>query len=241
MDIPADLLQPLRRPIFILSGAGLSAASGIPTFRDQGGLWEGNDPRELATPEAWFRDRDKVRRFYRWRVQNMGAARPNEAHRALVRLQAALGPRTVVLVTQNVDGLLQQAGRDLGIDAQVMEMHGTIHQQRCEAEESHPAFSTEEEVPRCPTCGAFARPAVVWFGEMPHHLDIIGQMLQQVRTFISVGTSGQVYPAAGFVKLARPRALCLEINAEATSEAFHHSLVGRAEELLPRLVEAWTR
>ncbi len=224
-------------PIFVLSGAGLSAASGVPTFRDANGLWEGHAVEDVATPEAWFRDRELVRRFYDQRRLRCADVSPNAGHLALAELQRTLGPERVALVTQNIDGLLQAAGAP-----DVVEMHGSLWRLRCEVDEEHPRVSTagaQGRSARC-GCGALLRPAVVWFGEMPEHLERIYRMLRRCRTFVSVGTSGVVYPAAGMVFEAKKAgARCIEVNPKPVGGAFDEVSAEGSETALPRLVESW--
>lgn len=236
MSLPSP--PPPGGRVLVLSGAGLSAASGVPTFRGAGGLWEGQRVEDVATPEAWYRDRDAVRRFYDGRRIGMGGVAPNAGHEALVRLQRAWGADRVALVTQNIDGLLSAAGAE-----DVLEMHGSIRHLRCEADEEHPWVpiqGAQDRDARCRICGAWLRPAVVWFGEIPLQMDRIGGLLQTCHTFLSVGTSGLVYPAAGFVRVARQLgARTIEVNPEPSGDLFHVVVAEGAEVALPRLVEHW--
>lgn len=229
--------------IVILSGAGLSAASGVPTFRGAGGLWRGYKATELATPEAFARDPALVRAFYDMRREALRGIEPNPGHDALVRLQAAWGPERVLLATQNVDGLLQQAAARAGVDATILEMHGSIRRLRCHRDPAHPQPAIEgaqDPSVDCAVCGGPLRPAVVWFGEVPLFLDSIGAALSACTWFVSVGTSGVVYPAAGFVGLARRSgARCLEINPDPTQGVFDEQIAEGSETALPRLVEEW--
>jgi NAD-dependent deacetylase len=224
--------------ILVLSGAGLSAASGVPTFRDKDGLWEGYEITQVATPSAWFADRELVRRFYSERRLACALVEPNEGHYALARLQGALGTDQVVLVTQNIDGLLQKAGCQ-----EVIEMHGSLWRLRCEDNPRHPTVRFEgvqDGSEACSRCGAALRPDVVWFGEMPYFMDRIGQALPQCRTFLSVGTSGVVYPAAGFVAQASAMgALCIEVNPAPAGGPFHRVIAEPSEAALPKLVNDW--
>jgi NAD-dependent deacetylase len=227
-------------PVLVLSGAGLSAASGVPTFRDKDGLWEGYEITEVATPGAWFKDRDLVRRFYNERRLSCSQVQPNEGHYALARLQNTLGSDKVILVTQNIDGLLQKAGCK-----EVIEMHGSLWRLRCEDNPRHDKLnfdSAQDGNERCGQCGANLRPDVVWFGEMPYSLDHIGQELSRCRTFLSVGTSGLVYPAAGFVAQASALgALCIEVNPKPAGGPFHEIIAEPSETALPMLTETWLR
>lgn len=225
-------------PFFILSGAGLSAASGVPTFRDADGLWEGHRVEEVATPAGWFADRNLVRRFYDERRIAAAQVKPNPGHDALARLQQRLGVDNVGLITQNIDGLLQKAGAP-----SVIEMHGSLWKLRCEKNEHHPRVpvtGAQDPSARCATCGALLRPAVVWFGEQPEFMWEIYAAVQSCRTFVSVGTSGVVYPAAGLVDTARQvGARCLEVNPRPVGGPFDEVIAEGSEVALPRLVAQW--
>jgi len=224
--------------LVVLSGAGLSAASGVPTFRDKDGLWEGYEITQVATPQAWFADRDLVRRFYSERRLACAQVEPNEGHYALARLQAELGVERVVLVTQNIDGLLQKAGcRD------VIEMHGSLWRLRCEHNPRHGTIeflAAQDGSEICEQCDAAMRPDVVWFGEMPYFMNRIGECLGRCTTFVSVGTSGVVYPAAGFVAEACARgAHCIEVNPQPAGGPFHEVISQGSERALPELARRW--
>jgi NAD-dependent deacetylase len=224
--------------IVVLSGAGLSKASGIPTFRDADGLWEGYRVEEVATPEAWVRDAELVRNFYDVRRVNCTHVLPNAGHEALARLQHRLGPDRVTLVTQNIDGLLQKAGA-----ADVIEMHGSLFRLRCEHDGRHPMVQVagaQSRTARCARCGGRLRPAVVWFGEEPVEMDRILDAISRCDTFVSVGTSGVVYPAAGFASIARRFGKhTIEVNPITTGAVFDEVIAEPAEEALPRLVDRW--
>ena len=235
------LLAILRnaRHVAVLTGAGVSAESGIPTFREaQTGLWTRFRPEELATPEAFERDPGLVWEWYAWRRDIVAKAAPNAGHAALARLRT-LVPR-MTLVTQNVDGLHQQAGsRD------VIELHGNIHRSKCVREnvvvESWP--DAGDVPPRCPRCGAFLRPDVVWFGEnLPAEaLAKAEAAAHSCDVFFSVGTSAAVYPAAHLPLTARDAgATVIEVNKDPTriSGAVTYSLRGASGEILPRLFAA---
>jgi len=232
------LPEPPPGKIVVLSGAGLSAASGIPTFRDENGLWAGHDMDEVATPDGWARDAARVRRFYDERRRAAAVAQPNPGHRALARLQETWGPGRVVLVTQNIDGLLQQAGAH-----EVIEMHGSLWRLQCESDPRHPrhpVHGAQDPSVHCDWCHARLRPAVVWFGEMPQHMDRIYTELMGADAFVAVGTSGVVYPAAGFVQIARQAgARCIEVNPRPSGGPFDEILAEGSEEALPKLVDAW--
>lgn len=184
--------------IVILTGAGISAESGLGTFRDSGGLWAQHSIEDVATPEGFARDPALVHAFYNARRQQAAVALPNAAHQALARLQADL-PGEVVIVTQNVDALHEAGG---ALD--VLHMHGTLAGALCDAcAHRWPAPETMNPGELCPGCGrASARPDVVWFGEMPYHMEQIMDHLAAADIFAAIGTSGQVYPAAGFVQEA---------------------------------------
>jgi NAD-dependent deacetylase len=243
MPIPSDFVHALRDAanIVTLTGAGVSAESGVPTFRDvQEGLWARYDPAELATPEAYSRDPELVARWYDWRRTLCSKASPNPAHLALSWLErfSRDNGRRFNLVTQNVDRLHHAAG-----STGVLELHGTLWIWRClrcgeEREERVVPFT--EYPPRC-SCGGLRRPGVVWFGEaLPEGiLEAANQAASECDLFLSVGTSAVVYPAAGLAHSARRRgARIAEINAQPTplSPLTHWSLQGRCGEILPELL-----
>jgi NAD-dependent deacetylase len=197
--------------VVVLTGAGISAESGLATFRGDGGLWEGRRPEDVATPQAFARSPAMVHRFYNLRRAAVLAALPNPAHFALARLQQALGPR-LTLVTQNIDDLHERAG------ATAIHMHGEVRKARCKACAAVLPWDGELAVADvCPACGRprCLRPHVVWFGENPFHLDEIFAAVEACDVFAAVGTSGRVYPAAGLAAIARAaRARCHEFNLE---------------------------
>ena len=221
--------------ITILSGAGLSAESGLGTFRDKDGLWTKYDLAEVATPEGFAADPAKVHAFYNARRKNAAEASSNAAHSALAHLQAQMGDQ-VTLVTQNVDGLLERAG---AVD--VIHMHGALDRAKCAACD-HCFVAPAQMLPDdpCPRCAKpTTRPDIVWFGEFPEHMDRIERALARCDLFVAIGTSGQVYPAAGFVDLARASgAQTLEINLEPSdiSRSFHDARYGPATETVPAWV-----
>lgn len=234
---PASRRGPGRAPdrIVVLTGAGLSAESGIPTFRDGDGLWERHRIEDVATPEAFDRDPALVLRFYDMRRAAAATAQPNPAHAALARLSHHPG---VTLVTQNIDTLLERAGaRD------VIHMHGRIDGALCAAcDHRWTAPATMAPADPCPACGRpRTRPDIVWFGEMPYHMDQIEQALARAQLFAAIGTSGQVYPAAGFVDFARAvGAETVELNLVPTDDAldrFDASIPGPAGRTVPAWVE----
>jgi NAD-dependent deacetylase len=221
--------------IVILTGAGVSAESGLSTFRDKSGIWTKYDFREVATPEGFARDPGKVLDFYNIRRRNARGARPNAAHAALARLQREHSSE-VVIITQNVDRLHAAAG------SEALHMHGRHDLARCTR--CGARWDAPDEMQtgdRCPSCGAQAtRPDIVWFGEVPHHLDEIARHLASAELFAAIGTSGQVYPAAGFVAEARRHgAQTVEINllVSEVSDQFDEQILGPATEVVPRWVE----
>ena len=223
--------------IVILTGAGVSAESGLATFRGPEGLWEGHRVEDVATPEAFRRDPALVHAFYDARRVKLGSVEPNEAHKALARLDAEW-PGGLLLVTQNVDDLHERAG-----SKRLIHMHGELARGWCLACDER--FRWDEptgEGATCPNCGVQGqvRPDIVWFGEMPYEMEHIDEVLQRCDLFVSIGTSGAVYPAAGFVQTARYcGAKTLEINLEPSlgSYMFDESRTGRAGELVP----AWVK
>lgn len=227
------------RHVCVLTGAGISAESGIPTFRDAlTGLWSKFSPEELATPEAFERDPETVWSWYEWRRQLIRQAQPNAGHLALVELARRVP--CLSLVTQNVDGLHQRAG-----SAGVLEYHGNILRDRCTIEQLVAERSEDARpgLPRCAACGGLLRPDVVWFGEaIPlGPMTLAGAAAEDCDVFLSVGTSSLVYPAAGLAEVAlRRRATVIEINPNATDLSPHADLVlaGPSGQVLPALLQA---
>ncbi|MBO9512284.1 NAD-dependent deacylase [Erythrobacter sp. A6_0] len=224
------------RNIVILTGAGVSAESGIDTFRAEGGLWEQHRVEDVATPEAFERDPDLVLRFYDMRREAIQTKQPNPAHQALAKLDREWSGE-LLIVTQNVDDLHERAGAN-----RILHMHGTHLNAWCTAcDVRSPWRGTLIDRPACPACGEKAlRPDVVWFGEMPYEMDRIFAALREADLFVSIGTSGAVYPAAGFVRNARDLGVkTLELNLEASqgSHWFDQSRHGPASVLVPQWVE----
>ncbi|MFC5729430.1 MULTISPECIES: NAD-dependent deacylase [Nocardioides] len=222
--------------LVVLTGAGISAESGVPTFRDADGLWEGHHVEDVATPEAFERDRPTVQRFYDARRAALAGVAPNPAHQALADLERAVG-EDLLVITQNIDDLHERAG-----SRHVLHMHGELLKALCRTCGGRYAWDGElVSEPGCPGCGvADLRPDVVWFGEMPYELDRIAAALSKADLFVSIGTSGAVYPAAGFVQHALMYgARTLELNLEPSegSHLFHEARHGRAGDLVP----AWVR
>ncbi len=224
------------RNIVILTGAGVSAESGIDTFRDAGGLWEKHRVEDVATPEAFARDPELVLRFYDMRRKAIQTKQPNAAHEALARLDREWDG-DLLIVTQNVDDLHERAGA-----RNVLHMHGTHLNAWCTACDVRSRWTgTLIERPPCPDCGEPAlRPDVVWFGEMPYEMERIYTALRSADLFVSIGTSGAVYPAAGFVRDARNLGVeTLELNLEPSqgSHWFDEARHGPASQIVPSWVD----
>jgi NAD-dependent deacetylase len=237
LQIPDALIAVLRdaHHICVLTGAGVSAESGVPTFRDaQSGLWAKYDPMDLATPQAFVDNPKLIWRWYRWRRELVSQAEPNPAHLALAAL-ADLVPK-LTLVTQNVDGLHQRAG-----SAGVIEFHGNLFDDRCFRDGRLETDLKEAAVPRCSDCDEPLRPGVVWFGEaIPEAaLEQSFAAARECDVFLSIGTSSLVFPAAGLIDLARDAgATTVEINPNPTSASagLDFMLQGNAGLIIPKLV-----
>jgi NAD-dependent deacetylase len=224
--------------LVILTGAGISADSGLATFRGAGGLWEGRRVEEVATPEAWQADPRSVWRFYQLRRAALQGVTPNPAHEALVRLEAELAGHQIpfTLVTQNVDDLHERAG------STPIHMHGELAVLRCEPcghtlrDTEH--FEPDEFLP-CPGCGfERLRPDVVWFGEMPYHMQDIERALTGCTHFAAIGTSGMVYPAAGYLAAARAvgaKTFVNSLDEPGNLDPADTFLEGRATDIVPTL------
>ncbi len=223
--------------IVILTGAGISAESGVPTFRDAGGLWEGHSVEEVATPAAFAKNPTLVHKFYNQRRADLALRAPNPAHLAITKLQRVF-PGQVTLITQNVDDLHERAG-----STQVLHMHGELTKIRCVSCLNEATWlnslTTETACPTCQATGVL-RPHIVWFGEIPFCMPEIQSALQDAEIFVAIGTSGQVYPAASFVDAARMNnALTLEFNVQITpaSIRFDETCTGPASVTVPAWVE----
>ena len=223
--------------IVILTGAGISAESGIATFRGPGGLWEGHRVEDVCTPAALARDPALVHRFYDLRRAALAAVEPNAAHHALAKLDAAW-PGELLIVTQNVDDLHERAGAK-----RMLHMHGELRSALCAACGGRVEWSGDlPPGSACRVCGAQAlRPDIVFFGEMPYHMDTIERALANADLFVSIGTSGAVYPAAGFVQTAKyhgARTLEMNLDRSEGSGWFAESRRGPAGELVPAWVDS---
>jgi NAD-dependent deacetylase len=223
--------------VFVLTGAGISAESGLPTFRASDGLWAGHRVEEVCTPEAWRRNPALVWEFYSERRAQSAKAKPNPAHLALADLEARLGER-FFLCTQNVDDLHERAD-----SVRLVHMHGELAKARCEREcgrppvEDHAIYRSLDEVGHC-ACGGRMRPHIVFFGEIPLEMERIQAEIQKATLMVVVGTSGSVYPAANFVRWAQAtgaRTVYVGPEAPLNAFAFTHVVEGKAGEVLPGL------
>ena len=223
--------------VFVLTGAGISAESGLPTFRASDGLWAGHRVEEVCTPEAWRRNPALVWKFYSERRAQSAKAKPNPAHLALADLEARLGER-FFLCTQNVDDLHERAD-----SVRLVHMHGELAKARCEREcgrppvEDHAIYRSLDEVGHC-ACGGRMRPHIVFFGEIPLEMERIQAEIQKATLMVVVGTSGSVYPAANFVRWAQAtgaRTVYVGPEAPLNAFAFTHVVEGKAGEVLPGL------
>jgi len=223
--------------IVVLTGAGISAESGISTFRDPDGIWSKVDYREVATPQGFAADPGRVHEFYNWRRRNVLAVEPNAAHFALARLEREFAG-DFLLVTQNVDSLHERAG-----STKLIHMHGQHDRALCAGCRARSAWDGDMSLAsHCPACGraGHMRPDVVWFGETPYRMDEIYDALSDCDLFISIGTSGNVYPAAQFVEGARAAgARTVELNLEPSAGIRHfgEAVHGRATEIVPAFVD----
>ena len=233
------VLRPKDR-LFVLTGAGISAESGIPTFRGVNGLWEGHRIEEVATPEAFAADPEMVWRFYSMRREGAAPCKPNPAHISLAELEARMGDR-MTIVTQNVDDLHEQAGSN-----RVIHMHGELFTSRCSRECGEEAladrklYPTRADIATC-KCGALLRPNICWFGEVPFQMEEVFDALERCTAFVTVGTSGVVEPAAGFVRRARRngvRTFYVGPEEPANVLSFEEVFLGKAGEVLPELFRA---
>jgi NAD-dependent deacetylase len=222
--------------IFVLTGAGVSAESGIPTFRGAGGVWRNYRVEEVASPQAWNRDPRLVWEFYTMRRQVAAQAKPNPAHLALAALEQRFGERLVVC-TQNVDNLHELAG-----SRRVIHMHGELFKSRCDTCARPPFADTDlyqptRAIPLC-ACGGRIRPHICWFGEVPFHMETILSEVEKCSVFIAIGTSGVVEPAASLAAIASRRARTVYVGPEqpANVSAFREVHVGTAGALVPELL-----
>ena len=226
--------------VFVLTGAGISAESGLPTFRAEDGLWAGFRVEDVCTPDAWRRDPAGVWAFYSARREQGAEAKPNPAHLALAELEAQLNGR-YFLCTQNVDDLHERAG-----SKNLVHMHGELAKSRCEREcgrppvEDHAVYASLDEAGHC-SCGGRLRPHIVFFGEIPLEMPRIEREISEATMMVVVGTSGSVYPAANFVRWAREsgaRTVYVGPERPLNASAFTYIVEGKAGEVLPGLFQA---
>jgi NAD-dependent deacetylase len=223
-------------PVFVLTGAGISAESGVRTFRDAGGLWHSYRFEDVASPEAWAKDPALVWNFYSERRGQLTGIEPNGAHRALAELERQLDD-AFFLCTQNVDSLHELAGSQ-----RLLHMHGELAKSRCERGHAPPfddtaLYPTLADIPRC-DCGGRIRPHICWFGEVPFDLDRAEAELARCRVFVTIGSSGAVYPAAGFAATARhagARTVYVGPEAPDNADLFDECRLGTATEVVPEL------
>ncbi|MGE0501573.1 MAG: NAD-dependent deacylase [Rhizobiaceae bacterium] len=227
--------------IVVLTGAGISAESGVDTFRDKDGIWSKVDYRDVATPQGYARDPARVHAFYNQRRRGLPSVKPNAAHFALAGLERGFHG-DFLLITQNIDDLHERGG-----STNVLHMHGELARGLCTACELRCDWPGDMDLASaCPNCGSVGtlRPDVVWFGEMPYQMDRIERALAACDLFVSIGTSGNVYPAAGFVAEARAAgAHTVELNLEPSQGArlFEEAHHGRASEIVPAFIERLLR
>ncbi len=227
--------------VVVLTGAGISAESGINTFRDNDGLWENHSIEDVATPTAWINNPDLVWNFYQTRRRQLLEVKPNHAHIALARLEE--GVKEFTLITQNVDDLHERGG-----SSNVIHMHGRLRTLRCEVSQKHEERMDVEDLRddflfcTCCTEPTQVRPDIVWFGEMPMHLDEIYEAVEKCDFFIVIGSSGHVYPAAGLVNVARScnaKTILINFDSPVNASEFDEIHLGKAGEILPDLVNTW--
>lgn len=224
--------------LVVMTGAGISADSGVRTFRDSDGLWEGHRPEDVATPDAWIRNPTLVWRFYQERRAQLATVKPNPAHTALAKAAAKLVSRgdRLTLVTQNVDDLHERAG------STAIHMHGELAVLRCErcGNKEHGLDRVQvDQFINCSCCEHKLRPDIVWFGEVPYHLDQIESALLDCSHFLAIGTSGQVYPAASMLQIARERGAKTYVQAlelPSNADARDSFTAGRAAQVVPELL-----
>ena len=223
--------------LFVLTGAGVSAESGIPTFRGQDGLWEGHRLEDVATPEAFERNPELVWRFYSMRRSVAANCKPNPGHVALAKLEEQL-PGRFLLCTQNVDSLHEAAG-----SKRVLHMHGELFEARCSDEKCSKRplrdaglYMHKSEIPCC-ECGALMRPNIVWFGEMPMFMNEIIPAIERCSIFLTVGSSGVVHPAASFAQIAKRHgasSIYVGLESPSNARAFDQVVLGPSGEVLPK-------
>lgn len=222
----------MKKRLVGLTGAGISAESGLRTFRGNDGMWEHENIDDVCTPEGYYRDRKRVKDFYNFLRMGLKEHQPNAAHYALAELENRLGDE-FLLITQNVDDLHERAG-----SRQVLHMHGDLMRLTCERDPRHQFVFKGEETMKttCPFCGAMSRPDIVFFGETPQYMEEIQQALEECEEFVYIGTSSVVYPAAGFKSLAHSygaKVTCLNLEVPASDPYTDVSIQGKASVIVP--------
>lgn len=228
----------MKKRLVVLTGAGISAESGLRTFRGQDGMWEHESIEDVCTPEGYYRDRKRVKDFYNFLRLGLKDHQPNAAHFALAELEKRLGDQ-FLLITQNVDDLHERAG-----SRQVLHMHGDLNRLTCERNPRHQFVFKDEETMQtvCPFCGAMSRPDIVFFGETPQYMEEIDQALRECEEFVYIGTSSVVYPAAGFKSLAHSygaKVTCLNLEVPASDPYTDVKIQGKASEIVPKWCKAF--
>lgn len=223
----------MKKRLVVLTGAGISAESGLRTFRGNDGMWEHENIEDVCTPDALRRDPKRVKDFYNFLRKGLPNHQPNAAHLALAELEERLGDE-FLLVTQNVDDLHERAG-----SKRVLHMHGDLMKLRCVRDEDHEFFFTGEETleTKCPICGAKTRPDIVFFGEVPLYMDQIQDALRECEEFVYIGTSSVVYPAAGFKSFAKSfgaKVTCLNLEIPDHDPYTDVFVQGKATEVVPK-------
>jgi len=225
--------------IAVLTGAGISAESGLKTFRDNNGLWEHHRVEDVATPEAFANDPELVWKFYKQRYYQLADVKPNPAHYALVKLEKYLDSN-FNLITQNVDGLHYSAG-----SKNIIEMHGSLLRCfciKCGMNYKMKNVNLNIAIPSCYTCGGYLRPDIVWFGEIPYFMEKINNIMRNIDYFMVIGTSGVVYPAAQFLPIALmsgAETIGINLEAPANDQYLNSFFKGRSGKILPGLIDTW--
>lgn len=225
--------------VVVLTGAGISAESGLKTFRDNNGLWENHRVEDVATPEAFDKDPAFVWKFYKERYYQLNNVKPNNGHLALQKLENYLGDN-FTLITQNIDGLHTAAG-----NKNVIEMHGSLMScfcTKCNTKYNMDTIDLNKKIPHCPKCNSHLRPDIVWFGEMPYFIEKIESKLNELDYFLVIGTSGIVYPAAQFLMIAKhQQAYTVGVNLAKPENSYYldEFHLGKSGEILPELINIW--
>lgn len=228
----------MKRRLVVLTGAGISAESGLRTFRGNDGMWEHESIDDVCTPEGYYRDKKRVKDFYNFLRTGLPKHEPNAAHLALAKLEKKLG-KDFLLITQNVDDLHERAG-----NCKILHMHGDLMRLTCEKNPEHKFMFRENETmeTKCPFCGSMSRPDIVFFGEVPLYMDIIQEALENCEEFAYIGTSSVVYPAAGFKRLAKSygaKVTCLNLEVDRNDPYTDVFYEGKATDVVPKWAESF--